>query len=391
MRVKLLLLLGFATLFVSSSEGLSQSGGPGDSRNAPGPQGDSRGPGGFGGRGGRGDPNQFFDMLSNGKDVAVRSEILDPRMQMMFDRMAERMGITSGRITRQEFLADREQRAAGGSGRGGAGNASRGAPGTPGDSNAPPGGGGFRGRRGNPDATAEGMFQRLDQNGDGYLNYDEMPDQLRKELDQWDTDRNRLIDLNEFRAYFQARVQPSPASQGSSDPSALSLLPYYSFDPAPVEAERKPPVVYRAGKLPRELPAWFAQLDTDQDGQIGLYEWKASGKSIQEFDEMDSNKDGFLTVDEVLRFVNKGKNPAGQTQLAQQNYGYGGGGSPGYGPPGFGPPGFGPGGGDYGFNRGFGRGGGPGGPRNWGGPNPGGRRGRPRGDGPRGGPYQGDY
>ena len=30
-------------------------------------------------------------------------------MQMVFDRMAERMGITNGQITRQQFLAYREQ------------------------------------------------------------------------------------------------------------------------------------------------------------------------------------------------------------------------------------------------------------------------------------------
>lgn len=36
----------------------------------------------------------------------------------------------------------------------------------------------------------------------------------------------------------------------------------------------KRPTVYRAGKLPEKgLPAWFVQLDTDQDGQVALYEW----------------------------------------------------------------------------------------------------------------------
>jgi len=71
---------------------------------------------------------------------------------------------------------------------------------------------------------------------------------------------------------------------------------------APAEEERKPPVAYRVGKLPKELPAWFTQLDTDQDAQIGLYEWKASGRSIEEFRKIDRNNDGFLTVDEVLRY-----------------------------------------------------------------------------------------
>src|SRR5262249_49079078 len=41
--------------------------------------------------------------------------------------------------------------------------------------------------------------------------------------------------------------------------------------------------------------------DTDNDGQIGLYEWKASGRPIETFLAMDRNKDGFLTIDEIMR------------------------------------------------------------------------------------------
>jgi hypothetical protein len=56
------------------------------------------------------------------------------------------------------------------------------------------------------------------------------------------------------------------------------------------------------GKLPRGLPAWFEQLDTDKDGQIGLYEWKGAGRPIAEFLAMDLNRDGFVTVEEALRY-----------------------------------------------------------------------------------------
>jgi hypothetical protein len=67
-------------------------------------------------------------------------------------------------------------------------------------------------------------------------------------------------------------------------------------------AEEKRPAVYKYGNLPKELPAWFAQLDTDKDGQVGLYEWKKGGGDIRKFMEMDRNGDGFLTVEEVLRY-----------------------------------------------------------------------------------------
>src|SRR5205807_5273536 len=148
------------------------------------------------------------------------------------------------------------------------------------------------------------------------LNSDEMTDELRSELDKWDTDKNGLIDLNEFEADVQARVQQI-FSDRNAQRGGLGLAPGAPDD----SEERKPPVAYRAGKLPKELPAWFTQLDTNQDAQISLFEWRASGRTLQEFAKIDRNDDGFLTVDEVLRYeAAQGRTP--------QNLA-GGGGTPG--------------------------------------------------------------
>jgi serine/threonine protein kinase len=64
------------------------------------------------------------------------------------------------------------------------------------------------------DSAAENMFRRLDQNQDGVLNKDEMPENLRAELSKWDTDKNGVIDLNEFKAWFQARMQAITKGRG---------------------------------------------------------------------------------------------------------------------------------------------------------------------------------
>src|SRR5262249_48816913 len=131
----------------------------------------------------------------------------------------------------------------------------------------------------------------------------------------------------EYKAYFQDRWEhrkldrgqtgtPSPGSEAPSPgpkqpvppPSQPQALP----PPMPRgQVEIRKPLVYHADNLPRELPSWFAELDTNHDAQVGLYEWKVSGRSIEEFQRMDRNNDGFLTVEEVLAYQAKmaGRNP----------------------------------------------------------------------------------
>ncbi len=66
--------------------------------------------------------------------------------------------------------------------------------------------------------------------------------------------------------------------------------------------EEAKPVALRYGKLPNGLPDWFESDDTNKDGQVSLYEWIKAGKSMEEFLEMDLNRDGLLTADELLRY-----------------------------------------------------------------------------------------
>ena len=70
-----------------------------------------------------------------------------------------------------------------------------------------------------------------------------------------------------------------------------------------------PPIVFRAGKLPKGLPSWFDELDTNKDGQVALHEWRKGGRGLDEFAEIDRNDDGFITIEEALRYVAQPKNP----------------------------------------------------------------------------------
>ncbi len=140
---------------------------------------------------------------------------------------------------------------------------------------------------------SEAEFKLRDRNGDGFLNQDEMPDQLKSELSKWDTNRDNLISLDEFKVYFAARMQ-SRRGGGNQSSNPVTII----LEDEDLETR---PVVLRAGKLPvKELPAWFMELDTDKDGQVALYEWRKGGKDIEDFREWDRNNDGFITPEEAL-------------------------------------------------------------------------------------------
>jgi Ca2+-binding EF-hand superfamily protein len=323
--------------------------------------------GGKGGGGGMGnmmaDP-RMFDWLS--KKTPGFIVIADQKMlQDPLQQFANEHGITSGQITREQFatfatwyqdkLASGQISLPNYGGKGGGG----------------PGGG-----KGNmdPDAMAEQRFKQMDRNGDGFLTEDEMNDKMKVAQPngeplwkKFDTNKDGKLDLAEYKAYFKEAV----AQWGNNNGGPISGVEGVIME----EEWEKRPVVFRAGKLPKELmpggvAGWFAQLDTDNDGQVGYYEWRKSGKSYEEFNAMDRNGDGLLTPEEVMWYMKinnptmgggseamtTAQGPGGPFGVQVPNFGRGPGG------PGIGSP-FGPGGGRPGGPGGPGKGnGGPGGP-----------------------------
>jgi Ca2+-binding EF-hand superfamily protein len=412
-RLKFVVLFGIGAVLLAPIPGMTQNGNwpggrggfpPGGGGGFPG-GGFGRGGGGFQGGGGRGgggrwnqDPNERFNQMTGGKDVWKRSEIPDPSQQQRFDRIAGMLGITNGEITRQQYVGMMEQFR--GLRRGGP-NAPGGTPSTPGQPAGPavagpPGGGSWI------DTWVENAFKRYDKNNDGLLNTDEMPDALKAERDKWDTNKDGFIDLNEFKAYAQARMMEMRSERAASGggggyPNLGGNQPAPNAAPENIIEDEKRPTVYRVTNLPKELPAWFQEADADRDGQISLYEWaKLKGWPIETFKQIDRNDDGFLTVDEVLRYQNHGAAVASGDNPGSTEGGPGAspnGGGPGRfgrnfaggaptagfgrgsgGPPGGGGFGGGRGGGFGGGRRGFGQGGGGFGGGGGGGAFPGGGR-----------------
>ncbi|HVK10620.1 MAG TPA: EF-hand domain-containing protein [Gemmataceae bacterium] len=322
---------------------------------------DSQGqpPGGFGGRerggfgrGGSGgpDPEMIWNFMARGQDSI---NLNDPQHARTRQRMAERGEPIppNGILSKQQFVAGMQQRMAQGGGMGGPG----GGPGRftpPGGGFTPPGGspnvmtfqatpgpdgrpvvmmpggspgmpGGPPGMSGNPDEMMQNIFRMSDRNQDGRLDRDEVRGGLRDRFEQHDTNRDGAIDFNEYRPYMQERMAGRGGdSRGpggsSSDPRNGSMSPSFPGSPGGPpggwggppggdnrsrnsQEEEERPTVVRYGKLPKGMPSWFEEYDTDQDGQVGLYEWRRKSRPTAEFVEMDLNTDGYLTAGEWLR------------------------------------------------------------------------------------------
>jgi len=194
---------------------------------------------------------------------------------------------------------------------------------------------------GDPNQMADFVFQRSDRNADGKITPDEANGRLRESFAQYDKNRDGAIDKAEFQAYMADRMAqgggrgpggpggpgggPNGFGGGMGGPQfGQGFQPPGNFGgPPPAitggdpngegkkgkrrgggddDEEDARPVVYRYGKLPKEIPSWFEKYDTDKDGMVGLYEWRRAGEKTDKFVEMDLNGDGYLTADEWLRF-----------------------------------------------------------------------------------------
>jgi hypothetical protein len=269
------------------------------------------GPGGPGGwsRGGKGGkPSDFiFARMSGGNDSFEVSKaqfrerpgstVEQQKQQMLI--FLQKKGINNGVMTKAvfsdymdermaEFRAKREAKMPGG-----------GSPLPPGAGAPPPPGIPTR----DVEADARDEFARMDGDKNGSLSVEEIllagkrGRRLYDDRAKWDANKNGTIELAEYIEYSKARQ--AQRDNGGKDTKNISpAIP----DPIKPIEEDKRPTVYRTGKMPKELPAWFEEADKDKDGQVGLYEWKESGKPIDEFIAMDLNGDGFITVEEVLRY-----------------------------------------------------------------------------------------
>lgn len=129
---------------------------------------------------------------------------------------------------------------------------------------------------------ADRAFRVLDRDGSGSLEAAEWTERIRNDLKKADADGNRRISQEEYREHFTRKVTESAEAMAAAVAKA---------DSAAAKANKG--------------PKWFETLDTDGDGQIGLYEWRAANRPVEEFMAMDLDGDGLLPPSEYQRYLAK--------------------------------------------------------------------------------------
>jgi len=279
--------------------------------------------GGQKGRGGM-DPDSQFEKYAKGKDVLSVSEVeVDERFAKFFptEKLRESMntylqekGVTNGQMTREQYreystwsrAKMMEQFQSGGNqfkfGK---------------KDDAKKDGDSSQASTEDVDGKARDAFKRIDTNGDGFLSVEEIQatgrwgQRLYDEREKYDLNKDGKIDVNEYVEYYKAlrsqwgdkggKCKGGDTADKGDKGSRVNWTRDVEEDKPKAIPEVKR-IVYRFGHLPKDLPKWYEELDKDMDGQVGLYEWKSSGREVAEFLAMDANGDGFVTVEEIYRY-----------------------------------------------------------------------------------------
>lgn len=200
------------------------------------------------------DAADLFDKLDANKDGVISADEVPDDKQAIFERLV-RVGDANGdkKLTKDELAAGLKKSA-------------------PQAEAAPAGRPGAPGAGGPPNISPKEIFARLDRDGNGKIEKDEIPERMKENLGRVDANSDGAIELTEFEkvAQFFAGRRPEGAPAGAPDRPGQG-------GPVP------------GGPVLRAL-------DADGDGEISASEIEGAAKALA---KLDKNSDGKLTRDEI--------------------------------------------------------------------------------------------
>ena len=152
----------------------------------------------------------------------------------------------------------------------------------------------------------------MDRNRNGRIDQEEIdriPDFVRDRLKErgWNLTAGQSVD--EYRKQFRQRMEQMREERNrrengdATDPQANRSTPPTAFRPRD------------KARITKDLPKKYSEIDSDLDGQIGLYEWVVSRRSdLELFDDIDRDTDGLLTPNELIAWEEQ-SDEAGKTVL----------------------------------------------------------------------------
>ncbi len=167
-----------------------------------------------------------------------------------------------------------------------------------------------------PFGSGHGGFDpvaRLDANQNGVIDQEEIdgiPDRIRRMMDArgFQVESGESVDVvrNRVRQQFDEDRQDREPSDRDDGPGNSGRANRSTPPPAFKPRDRK--------RITIDLPKSYTEVDTDFDGQIGLYEWIVARRTdLELFDNIDLNIDGLLTPRELAAWDQHKETAAGKS------------------------------------------------------------------------------
>lgn len=166
---------------------------------------------------------------------------------------------------------------------------------------------------------AQETFNRYDRNKNGFIDQDEISSRWTGNPMDFDQNRDGRLSISELAVrYARRRADEEGRRDSRNDRGRERDQQRQDAPDLEVKDRFEGKVSFKRAepKLPDGLPGWFAEKDSNNDGQVRMSEYATewSDEVIGEFYSFDRNFDGVITPEETLLTVEKG--PRGSSSSA---------------------------------------------------------------------------